>query len=211
MRKKHHKSRDQWGMRFFSVDDERGTLSMCKSQRPSKRHKPSVILPLADIKAVHPTDTAKHTFVISCPPIHMTVSAEDAEEMNLWIVQLTLRSRIWRERLNARNPVAVIADGLHTNNHGLASSVSSEPDSASDAANAAPVREVNMQDISRASPISTTLPSPSASDARELVAVNERRSSAVELSPTDDRAASMLQPPLPERSQQLATSVNISV
>eukprot|EP00316_Scyphosphaera_apsteinii_P004273 CAMPEP_0119301710 /NCGR_PEP_ID=MMETSP1333-20130426/3443_1 /TAXON_ID=418940 /ORGANISM="Scyphosphaera apsteinii, Strain RCC1455" /LENGTH=508 /DNA_ID=CAMNT_0007303859 /DNA_START=99 /DNA_END=1625 /DNA_ORIENTATION=+ len=221
LRKKHHKSRDQWGMRFFNVDDERGTLSMCKSQRTTKRHKPTVILPLADIKAVHPTDIAKHTFVISCPPIHMTVSADDHEEMELWIVQLTLRSRLWHERLNARNPVAVVADGSRTNGYGFPSNASAEPISASwsvpvsaplvsDSSAAAPLSNAHAREVA-VQPALVPPPAPANDADSELPSsVIERRRTSVELSPSDDRAAALLPPPT-RGSEQLPIQTTLSI
>ena len=90
LQKRHqHKSHGaRWAKRYFHVDEVRGTLSYAKSEVK----KPTVVLPLADVTSVKPwerqsrgrsgkdrPDSAMppHTFVISCPPVHLTVRAED--------------------------------------------------------------------------------------------------------------------------------------
>ena len=68
----------QWAKRYFTVDEHRGTLSYAKSE--FKR--PTVVLPLCDITSVKTVEMEVHgpfCFVISCPPVHLTVRSENVE------------------------------------------------------------------------------------------------------------------------------------
>ena len=72
----------QSAKRYFYVDEARGTLSYAKKETK----KPTVVLPLADITSVRPLDGGEpgigrmsNCFIISCPPVHLTVRAEDRE------------------------------------------------------------------------------------------------------------------------------------
>jgi len=110
----------QWAHRFFSVDDVRGTLSYSKAEtfsygkNPAVK-KPSAILPLADIsqvvalegKDIGATDGATASslcFLISCPPVHLTVCAKDVKTRDFWLNGLQARAAKWREKLG---PMAV--------------------------------------------------------------------------------------------------------
>ena len=68
----------QWAKRYFAVDEHRGTLAYSKSE--FKR--PTVVLPLCDITSVKQLELEMHgpfCFMISCPPVHLTVKAADIE------------------------------------------------------------------------------------------------------------------------------------
>ena len=106
--KRHNKEKSvsqQWGRRYFSVDGVRGTLSYAKGEAKT----PSAILPLADISSVTPFDGHKHgahAFVISCPPVHLTVRAEDEQERTMWINGLTAKAAEWKGKSGVRTAVA---------------------------------------------------------------------------------------------------------
>ena len=51
-----------------------------------------------------------HTFVISCPPMHLTVRAEDQQESNIWIDGLLHRAAEWREKALASGVAAQRAE-----------------------------------------------------------------------------------------------------
>ena len=66
----------QWARRYFSVDEQRGTLSYSKSEG----RRANVILPLCDVTSVRALDIDVYgpfCFVISCPPLQLTVRAAD--------------------------------------------------------------------------------------------------------------------------------------
>ena len=102
----HEKSmRAQWAKRYFAVNELRGTISMSKG--PKK--KASAVLPLADIKSVKVCSAADmgvaNCFQISCPPVHLTLRAEDRDECRMWVRQLQLRVDTWQAK--AANQVKV--------------------------------------------------------------------------------------------------------
>ena len=107
--KRHNKEKSvsqQWGRRYFSVDGVRGTLSYAKGEAKT----PSAILPLADISSVTPFDGHKHgahAFVISCPPVHLTVRAEDEQERTMWINGLTAKAAEWKGKSGVRTTVTL--------------------------------------------------------------------------------------------------------
>lgn len=87
----------QWAKRYFVVDDVRGTISYSKGVTK----KPSVVLPVVDITTVEESDEASSGsfgFVVSCPPVLLTLCAEDREDRILWVKGLQKRSHIWREK-----------------------------------------------------------------------------------------------------------------
>ena len=90
----------QWARRYLHVNEVRGTLSMSKG--PSKTA--SAVLPLSEIKSVtvseRSDETGPNCFVISCPPVHLTVRADSPEECRMWIRQLRLRADAWRAKSN---------------------------------------------------------------------------------------------------------------
>ena len=111
--KRHNKEKSvsqQWGRRYFSVDGVRGTLSYAKGEAKT----PSAILPLADISSVTPFDGHKHgahAFVISCPPVHLTVRAEDEQERTMWINGLTAKAAEWKGKSGVRTAVTLSGAG----------------------------------------------------------------------------------------------------
>ena len=90
----------QWARRYLHVNEVRGTLSMSKG--PNKTA--SAVLPLCDIKSVTVSELSDETgpncFVISCPPVHLTVRADSPEECRMWVRQLRLRADAWRAKSN---------------------------------------------------------------------------------------------------------------
>lgn len=110
LRKKHNKKGEHWADRYFVADDTRGLLMMSKGDR-GKKNKASVILPLQDIASVKPLEGNECSFVISCPPVHLTVRAEDLLEVDKWAVQLMLRARLWQAHDQQLMKVAVVSDG----------------------------------------------------------------------------------------------------
>ena len=87
----------QWARRYFSVDEQRGTLSYSKSEG----RRANVILPLCDVTSVRALDIDVYgpfCFVISCPPMHLTVQAEDRDQRSRWISGITHHAKLWRER-----------------------------------------------------------------------------------------------------------------
>ena len=96
-----------WAKRYFYVDETRGTLSYAKSvMSVTKKVTPSAVLPLADVTSIEALDNDPCTFVIKCPPIHLTVAAVSPKEAKVWMTQLELRAQVWREKQNAKQPVA---------------------------------------------------------------------------------------------------------
>lgn len=87
----------QWSQRYFVVDDKVGTLRYQKNAWSSKAtYEAKVILPIADIASVteisgDAVDNLPHCFRVSCPPIHMTLRADDREDCMLWIRGLRQR------------------------------------------------------------------------------------------------------------------------
>jgi len=90
----------QWARRYLHVNEVRGTLSMSKG--PTKMA--SAVLSLNEIKSVivseRSSETGPNCFVISCPPVHLTVRAESPEECRMWVRQLRLRADAWRAKSN---------------------------------------------------------------------------------------------------------------
>ena len=90
----------QWARRYLHVNEVRGTLSMSKGPKKTA----SAVLPLCDIKSVTASEltdeTGPNCFVISCPPVHLTVRADSPEECRMWIRQLRLRADAWRAKSN---------------------------------------------------------------------------------------------------------------
>ena len=101
---KKRNSRGAWSKRYFYVDEARGTLAYAKSHK-GRNSKPSAVLPLADITRIEP-DTLPSAFVISCPPIHLTVQAVSIKERKNWIRQLELRVDVWKLKQAEKMPVA---------------------------------------------------------------------------------------------------------
>ena len=96
-----------WAKRYFYVDETRGTLSYAKSvMSVTKKVIPSAVLPLADVTSIEALDNDPCTFVIKCPPLHLTVAAISPKEAKVWMTQLELRAQVWREKQNAKQPVA---------------------------------------------------------------------------------------------------------
>ena len=84
----------------------------CLLASPAKT--PSAILPLADISSVTPFDGHKHgahAFVISCPPVHLTVRAEDEQERTMWINGLTAKAAEWKGKSGVRTAVTLSGAG----------------------------------------------------------------------------------------------------
>ena len=95
LKKRHQKNPQQWARRFFFVNDTRGTVAYSKGEK-GKKTKPSVVLSLQDIsvvKVVSLQETA-NAFVISCPPVTLTVAADDREDAQMWVLQLNKRVRL---------------------------------------------------------------------------------------------------------------------
>ena len=90
----------QWARRYLHVNEVRGTLSMSKG--PTKMA--SAVLSLNEIKSVmvseRSNETGPNCFVISCPPVHLTVRADSPEECRMWVRQLRLRADAWRAKSN---------------------------------------------------------------------------------------------------------------
>ena len=91
----------QWARRYPHVNElARGTLSMSKG--PTKTA--SAVLSLIEIKSVmvseRSNETGRNCFVISCPPVHLTVRADSPEECRMWVRQLRLRADAWRAKSN---------------------------------------------------------------------------------------------------------------
>jgi hypothetical protein len=90
----------QWARRYLHVNEVRGTISMSKGPKKTA----SAVLPLCDIKSVTVSELSDETgpncFVISCPPVHLTVRADSPEECRMWIRQLRLRADAWRAKSN---------------------------------------------------------------------------------------------------------------
>ena len=102
--------RSQWAKRYFNVDENRGTLSYSKSE--FKR--PTVVLPLCDINQVKTLEMEIHgpfCFVISCPPVHLTVQADNVDDRKRWITGLLHYSAIWRNKASGGSHVAVASAG----------------------------------------------------------------------------------------------------
>ena len=101
----------QWAKRYFAVNEQRGTISMSKG--PKK--KASAVLPLADIKSVKVCAADEvgvaNCFQISCPPVHLTLRADDREECRVWVRQLQLRVDNWQAK--AANTVKVASFAPH--------------------------------------------------------------------------------------------------
>jgi len=91
--------RKRWAGRYFNVDDERGTLTYYKNEKMSNRA-PSVVLPLQDIRSVRLLEDASHAprIVLSCPPIELTLAAEDREDELMWYIQLSKRIILWKAK-----------------------------------------------------------------------------------------------------------------
>ena len=121
-----------WAKRYFYVDETRGTLSYAKSvMSVTKKVTPSAVLPLADVTSIEALDNDPCTFVIKCPPIHLTVAAVSPKEAKVWMTQLELRAQVWREKQNAKQPVAtaeMLQAMLRRPASGAGSSVRSEAD-----------------------------------------------------------------------------------
>jgi hypothetical protein len=121
-----------WAKRYFYVDETRGTLSYAKSvMSVTKKVTPSAVLPLADVTSIEALDDDPCTFVIKCPPIHLTVAAVSPKEAKVWMTQLELRAQVWREKQNAKQPVAtaeMLQAMLRRPASGAGSSVRSEAD-----------------------------------------------------------------------------------
>ena len=68
-----------------------------------------MVLPLCDVAKVTPTEGdlswGDFWFIISCPPVHLTVRADSLADRNRWIAGLIHHSRVWREK----NRVATVA------------------------------------------------------------------------------------------------------
>ena len=110
LKKRHQKQPHQWARRFFFVNDERGTVAYSKGEK-GKRLKPSVVLSLQDISTVKllTLDDARFPLLICCPPVSLTIAAEDREEALMWVIQLNKRMRIWREKAALKTRVATPA------------------------------------------------------------------------------------------------------
>jgi len=101
----------QWAKRYFTVDDVRGTISYSKGVTK----KATVCLPLVDIATVEEVEehcSSYSGFLVSCPPVHLTLCAEDKEDRQLWVTGLRRRAKLWQDKV-AANGIAVAsrADG----------------------------------------------------------------------------------------------------
>ena len=103
--KKKSQGKGRWSRRYFFVDETRGTLGYAKSHT-GRGSKPSAVLPIADITKIETVPGEPNTFVISCPPIHLTVAAVSVKERKNWVRQLELRAEVWRARQAEKMPVA---------------------------------------------------------------------------------------------------------
>ena len=102
---KKRNSRNGWHKRYFFVDESRGTLAYAKSHK-GRGSKPSAVLPLADVTRIETIPHEPNAFVISCPPIHLTVAAVSVKERRNWVRQLEMRMEVWRARQAEKMPVA---------------------------------------------------------------------------------------------------------
>ena len=71
-----------------------------------------MVLPLCDVAKVTPTEGdlwGDFWFIISCPPVHLTVRADSLADRNRWIAGLIHHSRVWREKNGQIARVATVA------------------------------------------------------------------------------------------------------
>jgi len=90
----------QWAKRYVTVNTTRGTLSVGKSQTDPK---PKTILPLCDITLVKElegshVDWSDGSFTISCPPLHVTLQAEDMDERKRWVTKIRESVAEWKNQ-----------------------------------------------------------------------------------------------------------------
>jgi len=105
--KRHNKNASafgsQWAKRYFVVDDTRGTLSYMKTEYSKQA---SVVLPIVDISSVAEIQGGivgdlRNCFRVSCPPVHLTLQAEDNEDCMMWVRGLERRTIIWKQKQQA--------------------------------------------------------------------------------------------------------------
>jgi len=95
----------QWAQRYFSIN-ACGTFSYAKNEVA----RPKVELPLCDVTKVTPVEgDFSWGFIISCPPVHLTVRADSLADRNRWIAGLIHHSRLWREKNGQIVRVATVA------------------------------------------------------------------------------------------------------
>ena len=98
----------QWAKRYFSIN-ACGTFSYAKNEVA----RPKVELPLCDVAKVTPVEGdfswGGFCFIISCPPVHLTVRADSLADRNRWIAGLIHHSRLWREKNGQIVRVATVA------------------------------------------------------------------------------------------------------
>ena len=97
-----------YNRRYFYVEESRGTLAYAKSKAKMIKQ-PSAVLPIADISKITRADACSLRFVVSCPPIHLTLEAASHAERERWINQLELRRAVWTVRQLQKVPVANVA------------------------------------------------------------------------------------------------------
>lgn len=83
-----------WGRRWVCVNDKRGEVWYSKG----KECKPSAVMPLADV-TVTKAETDDLSFVVSCPPMRLTLRASDAIELAVWMSSLQECAGAWKRKV----------------------------------------------------------------------------------------------------------------
>jgi len=117
LNKQHQRAPGRWAKRWFAVDDRKGRLSYAHKEGSKKV---SVSIPLQEL-SVFSTDLSErdYSFVISCSPLRLVLSAPSEEERRRWIDNLQLRVKLWKAKVAEEGPrVAQVLelDGVSVSN-----------------------------------------------------------------------------------------------
>jgi len=69
----------------------------------------------ADLESCH---GASFPFVVSCPPVHLVLAAEDRQDQRLWITGLQKRVQLWRDKQASGPAAAAVAVNIADGNAG---------------------------------------------------------------------------------------------
>jgi hypothetical protein len=83
-----------WGRRYVRIDDQRGVVWYAKSATA----RPSAVMPLGDVQVITPHTIDDLSFVVSCPPIRLTLRASDQAELAVWVSSLRECASAWKRR-----------------------------------------------------------------------------------------------------------------
>jgi len=106
-----HKSfSSQWGRRYLCCDDTKGRVWIGKNKVQKKA---ATILHFSEIASVHKAKSElSNAFVITCPPITLTLRCEDYDELQQWLDGLNARMAHWREKMLREGPqIAMTSTG----------------------------------------------------------------------------------------------------